>query len=75
MVLLKFLAVASMLAIGLSSADRFRKDDIDARIINGFVTTIEENPWQVSLQQSNSHICGGSIISKNWVLSAAHCKR
>lgn len=75
MALVKFFALASILAIGLSSADRFRKDDVDARIINGFLTTIEENPWQVSLQQSGSHICGGSIIADKWVLSAAHCNR
>ncbi|XP_069838450.1 transmembrane protease serine 9-like [Dendropsophus ebraccatus] len=30
-------------------------------------------PWQVSVWYSGSRICGGSLISSQWVLSAAHC--
>ncbi|XP_055316131.1 trypsin-4-like [Sitodiplosis mosellana] len=63
----KFLAVA--LVIGLASAS-----PVDDRlIVGGFETTIEEQPWQVSLQVRSSHNCGGSIIGNEWVLTAAHC--
>ena len=44
-----------------------------SEIINGYNTTIASNPWQVSLQRYGSHYCGGSILSANWVITAAHC--
>lgn len=45
----------------------------DLLIVGGFETTIEDQPWQVSLQVGASHYCGGSIIGNEWVLTAAHC--
>ncbi|NWI60771.1 PRS55 protease, partial [Calyptomena viridis] len=32
-----------------------------------------EFPWHVSIQSHGKHICGGTIISALWVLTAAHC--
>ncbi|NWV36631.1 PRS55 protease, partial [Grantiella picta] len=32
-----------------------------------------EFPWHVSIQSQGNHICGGSIISALWILTAAHC--
>lgn len=43
------------------------------RILQGENTTIEEHPYQVSLHKSGWFICGGSIISEYYVLTAAHC--
>lgn len=45
----------------------------DGRIIGGEETTIDKFPYQVSLMSYGYHICGGSIINKNHVLTAAHC--
>merc|ERR1711936_450 len=46
------------------------------RIINGVdVTETSVAPWQVSLQKSGSHFCGGSLIAAGFVMSACHCKQ
>ncbi|XP_049862357.1 trypsin alpha-3-like isoform X2 [Schistocerca gregaria] len=42
-------------------------------IVGGTNVSIELVPWQVSVQTGGRHFCGGSIISKSWVLTAAHC--
>merc|ERR1719290_295038 len=43
-------------------------------IVNGKNAKEGAYPWQASIQQRGSHICGASIISRNWLLTAAHCK-
>ncbi|KAH8276643.1 hypothetical protein KR044_001091, partial [Drosophila immigrans] len=46
---------------------------IDGRVVGGVDATKAQFPHQISLRNKGSHSCGGSILSNNWILTAAHC--
>lgn len=49
------------------------KDPNEGKIVGGTPARIESRPFQVSLQRLGFHMCGGSIVASNIILTAAHC--
>lgn len=47
--------------------------DYSNSIINGKDAPMDAWPWQVAIFVQNSKICGGTILSEHWVVTAAHC--
>ncbi|KXJ79753.1 hypothetical protein RP20_CCG028104 [Aedes albopictus] len=47
--------------------------EFEGRIVGGNEVGIASFPYQLSLRHNGNHICGASVISSNWALSAAHC--
>ncbi|XP_016947226.1 trypsin beta [Drosophila biarmipes] len=72
--MLKFLILLSAVACALGGTiPEGLLPQLDGRIVGGQATTISSFPWQISLQRSGSHSCGGSIYSSNVIVTAAHC--
>ncbi|XP_036619446.1 plasma kallikrein [Trichosurus vulpecula] len=49
---------------------------VRSRVVGGMRSAPQEWPWQASLQvklRTRSHVCGGSVIANQWVVTAAHC--
>lgn len=43
------------------------------RVVGGNDAVSKQFPHQISLRRDHSHVCGGSIISDRYILTAAHC--
>lgn len=46
-----------------------------SRIVGGRPTSVNDYPWHVALRliKGNEIFCGGSLVSPEWVVTAAHC--
>ncbi|XP_042591975.1 uncharacterized protein LOC109055827, partial [Cyprinus carpio] len=56
-----------------SSAQHCGVSSLSTHIVEGEDAAVGVWPWQVSLHSFGRHVCGGSLISYEWVLTAAHC--
>ncbi|XP_075162245.1 trypsin alpha-like [Haematobia irritans] len=62
---------------GIDDLDYYDPEHFDTingtRIVGGRPIEISRVPWQIALYDSGYAICGGSVISLDWILTAAHC--
>ncbi|XP_048012636.1 trypsin-2-like [Megalobrama amblycephala] len=61
------------IAGSLCQLDVCGRAPLNTKIVGGEDATAGSWPWQVSIHGPYGHFCGGSLINKDWVLSAAHC--
>ena len=49
---------------------------VNGRVVGGTEAQPHSAPWMITMQYgivATSHVCGGSIIAPQWVLTAGHC--
>ncbi|XP_049655529.1 transmembrane protease serine 5 isoform X2 [Accipiter gentilis] len=43
------------------------------RVVGGMDVPLGRWPWQVSVYHGSQHHCGGSVLAREWIVTAAHC--
>ncbi|QPB85780.1 trypsin-like serine protease [Pseudoalteromonas rubra] len=67
-------AVLSLSATAVSAnTQQSGLPDITPSVVGGIETPAYSRPYQVALLMNGRQGCGGTLLSENWVLTAAHC--
>lgn len=69
----RILVFFGLISIAVNKVTSKPYNGLTNRIVNGFDALDGQFPYQISLRRNNYHHCGGSIISKRFILTAAHC--
>lgn len=61
--------------VGNINSHPVEQDDISTRllVVGGEIARDDQFPFYVKLNTKSGVICGGTIIDKHWVVTAAHC--
>ncbi|CAB3381345.1 Hypothetical predicted protein [Cloeon dipterum] len=70
----KVLLVLTFASLVLGGPSRLQLRAGERLIIGGIEATVGEIPWQVSIQSTSGiHLCGGTIISNDFIVTSAYC--
>jgi trypsin len=72
------LIVAFLLAACSQGPNTAPSENLEPQIINGRVSAVGSRPYQVKLDIRTpdgqaGYLCGGTLLSSTWVMTAAHC--
>ena len=73
MKLILILAALVVASCALPQTREQLRPGFDGKIVGGSVIDIKEAPFQAALLVGGRLVCGGSIISSRFIMTAAHC--
>jgi secreted trypsin-like serine protease len=68
--------IVNVLDLAIVAGHYNQQEEVEPQIIGGHEAEPGEYPWQVRLDieaTGGTFLCGGSLIGREWVLTAAHC--
>ncbi|XP_063702310.1 trypsin 3A1-like [Culicoides brevitarsis] len=70
---MRFILLVFVIISGSQQSKLKSRNSLRPFIHGGQTISIDQAPYQASLQKYGTHHCGGSIISEKWILTACHC--